>query len=68
MNHTSQTFVMLYLTFLCNITEFHLFDFSFHCCAIFYFCTVGQINECVHSCVTFYFVITYQVERQLNFR
>ena len=34
----------------------------------FYFCTLGQINECVHSCVTFYFVITYQVERQLNFR
>ena len=30
----------------------------------FYFCTLVQINECVHSCVEFYFVFIHQVERQ----
>ena len=33
----------------------------------FYFCTLGEINECVHSCVKFQYTFTYQVERQLNF-
>ena len=31
---TMQTFVMLCFAFLCNMTEFQLFDFSFHICAI----------------------------------
>ena len=61
----------------CFVSLFFAISLNFNCLTFlfifvkfcnFYFCTLGQINECVHSCVTFYFMITYQVERQLNFR
>ena len=50
--------------------KFQVFDFSFHFRAILrcYFCTLGQINECVHSCVRFYFLITYHMQRHLKFQ
>ena len=32
----------------------------------FYFCTLGQINECVRPCVKFHFIFPYQVERRPN--
>ena len=61
----------------CFVSLFFAISLNFNCLTFlfifvqfcnFYFCTLGQINECVHSCVTFYFMITYQVEKQLNFR
>ena len=56
----------------CFVSLFFAISLNFNCLTFviifvqfcnFYFCTLGQINECVHSCVTFYFMITYQVER-----
>ena len=33
----------------------------------FYFCTLDQINECVHSCVNVHFIFTYQVAGTIKF-